>query len=210
MESARRTTALRQADQLTRADHQIGYTSTHQAECPGSAPRVLPAGLGGDRRLVSKRFGRVRSICRRWCSSIGLRRCDGAEKARPLSVSLDFSGTDAMFDCPPGFVSGGQVGTGHLSHLGRVEISGGQCSNFVTLEIADGFGTYGAANGDSIDIEHSGSAVLAPEGFDGWGTAVIVGGSGRFASASGAFDFTFTTFLFPDAPGETLLDGGIG
>lgn len=131
----------------------------------------------------------------------------GAEKARPLNVSLDFIGTDATLECPDGFVSGGQAGTGNLSHLGKVDISGVQCSNFATLEITDGFATYVAANGDSIDITYSGAAVLTPEGFDGWGTAEIVGGTGRFASASGGFEFTFTTFLFPDAPGQTLLEG---
>ncbi len=130
----------------------------------------------------------------------------GAEKARPCNVSLDFAGTDATFDCPDGFVYGGQAGTGNLPHLGQVEISGVQCSNFATLEITDGFGTYVGANDDSIDIEYSRSAVLVPEGFLGSGTAVIVGGTGRFASASGAFDLTFTTFLFPDAPGRTLLE----
>jgi hypothetical protein len=167
------------------------------------------ADLNAEVRVMAyKRFGILLILVLLVTTFVGPAAADpGAEKAQPLSVSLDFSGTDATFDCPPGFVSGGQVGTGHLSHLGKVEISGGQCSNFVTLEIADGFGTYVVANGDSIDIEYSGSAVLVPEGFDGSGTAAIVGGTGRFASASGAFDFTFTTFLFPDAPARSLLEG---
>lgn len=131
----------------------------------------------------------------------------GAEKARPLTVSLDFSGTDATFTCDPGLVPAGQAGTGHLSHLGRVELSGGHCNNFATLEFTDGFATYVAANGDTIDIEYSGQAVLTPEGFEGSGTGEIVGGTGRFASASGEIDFAFTTTLFPDGTDQTLVDG---
>lgn len=73
--------------------------------------------------------------------------------------------------------------------------------------MTDGFGTYVAANGDSIDVTYSGQASLGPVGFDGEGSAAIVGGTGRFEAASGEFDFTFTTFVSPDGSGRTLLDG---
>jgi len=131
----------------------------------------------------------------------------GAQKQRPLNVSLDFSSADPTFDCDPGLVPAGAVGTGHLTHLGRVEISGGQCNNFATLEFTDGFATYEAANGDAIDITYSGEASLTPDGFEGSGSATITGGTGRFHEASGEFDFTFTTFVFPDGATRTLLDG---
>ncbi len=91
-----------------------------------------------------------------------------------------------------------------------MEISGGQCNNFATLELTAGFGTYVAANGDSIEVEYSGSAVYNPVGpvLDGSGSAEIVGGTGRFEVAFGEIDFTFTTFLSPDGSSRTLLDGG--
>jgi hypothetical protein len=132
----------------------------------------------------------------------------GADVERPLRVSLDFDGVEPTFECDPGLVPSGAEGTGHLSHLGRVEISGGQCNNFATLEFTAGFGTYVAANGDSIEVEYSGQASLSPVGFDGEGSAKIVGGTGRFEEASGGFDFAFTTFLSPDGSSRTLLDGG--
>jgi len=131
----------------------------------------------------------------------------GADIARPLTVSLDFVGVQPTFECAPGLVATGAEGTGRLSHLGRVEISGGQCNNFATLELTDGFGTYVAANGDSIEVEYTGQASLSPVGFDGKGSAEIVGGTGRFEAASGAFDFDFTTYLFPDGSTRTLADG---
>jgi hypothetical protein len=131
----------------------------------------------------------------------------GAEIQRPLKVSLDFVSVQPTFDCAPGLFPQGAAGTGHLSHLGRVGISGGQCNNFATLEFTDGFGTYVAANADSIDVTYSGQASLSPVGFDGEGSAAIVGGTGRFEGASGEFDFTFTTYVAPDGSGRTLLDG---
>lgn len=87
-----------------------------------------------------------------------------------------------------------------------MEISGGSCNDYVNLEVTDGFGTYVAANGDYIEVEYSGSAVYNPVGpvLDGWGSAEIVGGTGRFEAAFGEIDFTFTTFL---SDGSTQLDG---
>ncbi len=129
-----------------------------------------------------------------------------AEVQRPLKVSLDFVGSPGSFECAEGLVPQTAVGTGHLSHLGNVEISGRSCNDYDTLEVTDGFGTYVAANGDYIEVEYSGAAVYDPVGpvLDGWGSAEIVGGTGRFEAASGEFDFTFTTFL---SNGSTQLDG---
>lgn len=87
-----------------------------------------------------------------------------------------------------------------------MQIGGNRCDNFVDLEVTDGFGFYLAANGDYIEVEYSGSAAYNRVGpvLDGWGSAEIVGGTGRFEAASGEFDFTFTTFL---SDFSTLLDG---
>jgi hypothetical protein len=127
-----------------------------------------------------------------------------------LKVSLDLVGVDPDpgFDVcvGPNQEPPGSEGTGILSHLGRVQISGTQCDNIVDLEVTDGFGIYVAANGDYIEVEYSGGAVSNPVGpvLDGWGSAEIVGRTGRFEAASGEFDFTFTTFL---SDFSTLLDG---
>ncbi len=118
----------------------------------------------------------------------------GTAKTRPLNISLDFTGTPGGFECPDGLVPQAFEGSGRLSHLGRVEVSGGACNDFVNLEIVGGFGTYVAANGDSIDVEFSGTAsFIPPATFVGEGSGAIVGGTGRFESVTGAFDFTSET-----------------
>lgn len=48
----------------------------------------------------------------------------GADVQRPLEVSLDFVSVEPTFDGAPGLFPKGAEGTGNLSHLGRVEISG--------------------------------------------------------------------------------------
>lgn len=129
----------------------------------------------------------------------------GTEERRPLNISLEFIGTPGDFECPDGLVPQAFVGSGHLSHLGRVEISGGACNDFVNLVLADGFGTYVAANGDAIDVEYSGEAsFVPPDTFAGEGSGIIVGGAGRFASASGEFEFASETSV---SAGQTSLTG---
>lgn len=119
----------------------------------------------------------------------------GAEKKRPLDISLEFSSTPGDFECDEGLVPTRFVGSGILSHLGRVEISGRACDDFVNLEITDGFGTYVAANGDSIDVEYTGQALsfTPPDTLSGKGLISIVGGTGRFESATGEAEFIFDT-----------------
>ncbi|MGI9595838.1 MAG: hypothetical protein ACR2QK_06745 [Acidimicrobiales bacterium] len=118
-------------------------------------------------------------------------------KRRPLRASLEISATEADFKCQAGEPTG-QVGSGRLSYLGRVEISGGHCTDFAgfpLVELTDGFGTYVARNGDAIEVAYSGEATPSDDGsaFNGEGSAEIVGGTGRFQKASGEFDFTVTT-----------------
>ena len=131
---------------------------------------------------------------------------------RPLTVSLEISSTEADFECQVGEPTG-QAGSGRLSHLGRVEISGGHCTDFANLplvELTAGFGTYVARNGDAIEVTYSGQATPSEDGsaFNGEGSAEIVGGTGQFHKASGAFDFTVTTPVNPDGSlGVAQLDG---
>ena len=133
-------------------------------------------------------------------------------KKRPLRVSLEISSTESDRPCEVGEPTG-QVGTGRLSHLGRVEISGDHCTdfaNFPVVELIDGSGTYVARNGDSIEVDYSGQASPNEDGsaFEGEGSAEIVGGTGRFHKATGAFDFTVTTPVNPDGSlGVADLDG---
>ena len=131
----------------------------------------------------------------------------GRQQQRPLRVKVEFSAVPPDFECAGGLMPQGFVGGGQVSHLGAVEISGGVCNDFVNLRFTDGFGTYVAANGDSIDITYAGDATPTETGFLGEGSAEIVGGTGRFDGATGAFDFTTTTTVFPDGSSTTSLEG---
>jgi hypothetical protein len=113
-----------------------------------------------------------------------------------------FAGHDRVVDtftapttCPEGALwrySGS--GTGQFLHLGRTSVSVTHCT---FVDFASGTGTFGpgtitltAANGDELRLVHRGTFRLvdAPDGLTSvfdmrW---VVVGGTGRFARATGA------------------------
>jgi hypothetical protein len=85
------------------------------------------------------------------------------------------------------------AGVGQMSHLGRVEYTLTQC----TVPGPEGFESEGtvtltAANGDKLFIEHTMLSQLIgefdpdPDGFTLVGTWEAVGGTGRFAHATGS------------------------
>jgi hypothetical protein len=82
-------------------------------------------------------------------------------------------------------------GTGQMSHLGRVDYFLTQCS-FFDLEQGFTFGngtiTFTAANDDTLVIAQTGNSELIGDfaGFTVNGTWEAVGGTGRFANATGS------------------------
>jgi hypothetical protein len=119
-----------------------------------------------------------------------------ANPARP------FAGNDQVVDTftPPTTCAEGALwrytgaGTGVFLHLGHASVSVTHCT---FVDFATGTGTFGpgtitltAANGDALQLVHRGtfSLVMAPDGltsvFDM--TWVVVGGTGRFADATGS------------------------
>jgi hypothetical protein len=122
--------------------------------------------------------------------------------------------------CPTGGGNFGQVATvssatGTVSHLGRTEMSSFHCT-----PSGDNFGpgtmTMVAANGDKVFIEYTGSAP-----FPGPDTTVIVvhidfqivGGTGRFAGATGGGEMTayvmFAGFGNPVSPATWVMKGQV-
>ncbi len=101
-------------------------------------------------------------------------------------------------------------GMGQMSHLGRVDYELTQC----TLPGPDGFASVGsvtfiAANGDELRLEHTMLSQLIgdfdpdPDGFTFEGEWTAVGGTGRFANATGSG----TMHGFGDVPdGEAIFD----
>ncbi|MEN8239820.1 MAG: hypothetical protein ABFR53_11555 [Actinomycetota bacterium] len=101
------------------------------------------------------------------------------------------------------------AGVGQMSHLGRVEYELTQCTvpgpeGFVSV----GTVTFIAANDDELWIEHTMFSQLigefpVAEGFTFEGEWTAVGGTGRFAHATGAG----TLHGFGDIPGGEALFG---
>jgi hypothetical protein len=83
------------------------------------------------------------------------------------------------------------AGTGNVSHLGRVTVSGSHdtvilaSTGYTTSLVVNGQATITAANGDQLSLTYSGSGTVTPNGFDDGFTYQITGGTGRFAGATG-------------------------
>ncbi|HSB39014.1 MAG TPA: hypothetical protein VLD13_08000 [Gaiellaceae bacterium] len=89
--------------------------------------------------------------------------------------------------CPLGFRSVADV-SGTASHLGLVRFSSNHCFALPNL-LTQGQGTLVAANGDELYVTYAGSC--NPPDFATCVTdTVVVGGTGRFANATGEFQVT--------------------
>lgn len=92
----------------------------------------------------------------------------------------------------------GIAGSGEGARLGDLTWSVEHCSRFTptgpnmagTGSYADGVMTYVAANGDELHLTHTGTFEIVDGVSYIEGTATIVGGTGRFAGASGSLTET--------------------
>jgi hypothetical protein len=119
----------------------------------------------------------------------------GATSAQPKA-----SGTERPFKVTGIFTMDADAGTfktvGNATHLGNFVFPGGfsavgfeenDVGYLVTLHIQ---GAYTAANGDTIEVDCSEWVTqYLPDGSPVWstGTVEIIGGTGRFANASGSY-----------------------
>ena len=116
--------------------------------------------------------------------------------------------------CPIGLRTNGE-GSGTASHLGVVSMTSSHCTPATDL-LQGGQMTLVAANGDELYMTYSGTSgpfppvggvILAPS------HNVVVGGTGRFAHATGEADFTvfvtFAGFGVPVWPATWAWDGTI-
>ena len=142
----------------------------------------------------------------------------GLDKDRPLRVSVDFDFAPIGL-CANGDVLFGMQGDGVASHLGRVDLAGSYCIAPETGVISSGEGTYTAANGDEMTITFDGLFITEEGTVTGGGTAVVTGGNGRFASATGGYEWTgsgpidpitFVGALSLDATGVIAYDASRG
>src|SRR4051794_38104795 len=86
-------------------------------------------------------------------------------------------------------------GTGEATHLGRYTMTSPHLSYLLT-GFAEGEQQFTAANGDTLTAHFSGYFTPTPDGFLAADLqATIVGGTGRFAGATG--DYTFSIVFDP-------------
>jgi len=80
-------------------------------------------------------------------------------------------------------------GSGNATHLGNFQMTTPHLSFLDTLQIL-GTQDFTAANGDTVHAEISGGLAPTPDGnLEGTLEGVITGGTGRFAGATGSYDF---------------------
>ena len=99
------------------------------------------------------------------------------------------------------------TGSGHSTHMGKVDIWQHHFVNVITMTFYDGTFVWTAANGDTIDGSYSGSLIPTSAGFEIHGSFTIDGGTGRFAGASGGGAALGMQYF--DNTAELELDGTI-
>jgi hypothetical protein len=112
-----------------------------------------------------------------------------ASRAAATAVQRPFQGrcdVEATFTGPTTVV---WRGTCQLAHLGRTTVVSHETISFETFSTAT-TSTYTAANGDLLYTTGTAAVTPGPEGsFAAAGPTIVVGGTGRFAHASGEAAF---------------------
>ena len=92
------------------------------------------------------------------------------------------------------------AGGGRITHLGRNTMVSPHTSNVFTGETI-GEQIFTAANGDTLTAHCEGFPVSAPDGSTVAGSlnCVFTSGTGRFAGATGGYEFAFASTLIPEA-----------
>lgn len=99
-------------------------------------------------------------------------------------------------------------GTCQFAHVGRVTFTIQQELTFGQVITYSGKTTYTALNGDEFYTTHVGIATPTPDGLGVSlaGTETALGGTGRFAGASGSATITGMSFLFGPKAGTGFYD----
>ncbi|HEX5474139.1 MAG TPA: hypothetical protein VFX12_05690 [Vicinamibacterales bacterium] len=104
------------------------------------------------------------------------------------------------------------LGEGEGTHLGHFTMRSPHLNNVETFEL---WGTqeFTAANGDTVTATFAGHLTPNADGsLSGTLPCVITGGTGRFAGATGTYDFTITAVPLADGSGyasTATIDGRI-
>lgn len=129
-----------------------------------------------------------------------------------------FAATACPAGTAPGMLCATLTGEGHASHLGKSSEAASAVVNQAAASPATGcapviaLSTLTAANGDTLVFRTTGAFCQAAgsQGTD-TGTYVVVGGSGRFAHASGAGSYVTTATFGQGFSGKsvTTMEGSL-
>ena len=128
-----------------------------------------------------------------------------ASEQRPMQGHYTIAVVPVEQRCGPNALTVGFEGVGIATHLGRMEGTGSNCTNFnlatEAVPIWNGLATFVAADGSSISLTYEGAQDAPVDGRAATATAfTVVSGTGRFEGAtgswpsSGVIDFTTGTF----------------
>ncbi len=136
----------------------------------------------------------------------GLAAATAAAPERPISGTCEL--TFVPTPLAPPLVQQIDVGTCRISHLGRTEFVGIQVINPVT-GTQSGERTLTAANGDQLRGTHVGTSTMSSPGVVSFvATMTFVGGTGRFAHATGTATLRGTANL-AERKAKVSLNGRI-
>ena len=107
--------------------------------------------------------------------------------------------TTVGFDPVAGILSTRVEGEGQATHLGRFTVTGDVVVDVAT-GIPHGTWTLTAANGDRLFLTMTGHGIDPTHGF---GAFTVVGGTGRFAGATGSYE-QIITFAVPRGTSESI------
>lgn len=140
---------------------------------------------------------------------------DHAISADLVPYTLDLQGTvgpripvtPCLISTPEGPINGLTYvgsGTGHGTHMGKSTWTSTECGDPVAGLFQDGLLVITAANGDTLNIEFSGTFSTAIWPFAAAEFDVIAGGTGRFADAEGGGTSQLKLFVTFDADGNPI------
>ena len=131
-----------------------------------------------------------------------------APAPRPLTGHCETSFAPPPFPLPPVHR---QVDTGtcQLSHLGRAVLHSVQDIDFATGAQVSVELTFTAANGDVLRATNVGTSAPSGPGVRFRGTATFVGGTGRFANATGGARLEGTANFLTNTAEFAVVDGWI-
>jgi hypothetical protein len=102
------------------------------------------------------------------------------------------------------------AGTGNATHLGHFTMVSPHSNNVFTFEV-EGNQIFTAANGDTLTAHFTGVFTPHPDGsLSSTIPCTITGGTGRFAGATGQYDFQIVAVPLPDGSGfasTAVIDG---